>query len=270
MIANKCKAVRREIDEANLEQQLSAETIQHLKRCVLCRGFRDERHVLRGLMAGFETVGAPPDFDFRLRARLARERNGASSGFRLNSLSIGARSLAAAALVLVVAVCGILLRSWKSVGNNSQPVQAQKSSSVPAPDQMHEVAQSSTAGTGKTSGASQAVVVQNDGENKERKSGPRVATVVPVKVIRATNGSISGNPRLAVRELAVAPAPKVMLTEPDSNLVVVPTTGTLKVTIDNGKGMPRTVSLPSVSFGSERLLAHGSSFVPVSASKGVW
>jgi hypothetical protein len=60
---------------------------------------------------------------------------------------------------------------------------------------------------------------------------------------------------------------------PDSfvGLVVVPVDArAFKLSIDNGRGGARTISLPPVSFGSQRLLAREASFVPVSSAKGDW
>jgi hypothetical protein len=76
-------------------------------------------------------------------------------------------------------------------------------------------------------------------------------------------------PRFSTRDSAAGAAP---LITPDSTgtLVVVPVGAqVIKVSIDNGSGA-RTVFLPPVSFGLQRLLAREASFTPVSSAKGNW
>jgi hypothetical protein len=113
-----CKTIRREIDEANLEAQLTLEASEHLRRCDPCRRFHDDRRKLRDLMAGLETIGAPADFDFRLRARLAREKP--SNGF--GRLLLAARPIAAATLVILLALVAVVLKNRMSSAVNPQLV----------------------------------------------------------------------------------------------------------------------------------------------------
>src|SRR5713226_9647134 len=102
-----CKTIRREIDEANLDDLLTNEANEHLRTCAECRRFHDDRRALRDLVGSLETVGAPADFDFRLRARLAREKHANGYG----SLLLSARPIAAAALIVLVAVVGLIVRN---------------------------------------------------------------------------------------------------------------------------------------------------------------
>src|SRR5438876_2555785 len=95
MTALNCKSVRREIDEATLSQQLTREAIEHLRACAGCRRFHEEYHALRGLMASLETVTAPADFDFRLRARLAAEKERRTIAFPFARVSLATRVLSA-------------------------------------------------------------------------------------------------------------------------------------------------------------------------------
>ena len=71
------------------------------------------------------------------------------------------------------------------------------------------------------------------------------------------------------RDMALSPASVFSKPEGDGAIVRVPLDDqALRISIDDGRGKPRMVSLPTVSFGSQRLMG-GNSFVPVS-TKGVW
>jgi hypothetical protein len=71
----KCKAVRIEIDEREATGSVSARANEHLLACYSCRAYSDEHKSLLNLVGSLESVSAPPDFDWRLRARLAEERS---------------------------------------------------------------------------------------------------------------------------------------------------------------------------------------------------
>ena len=73
MRETKCELVRRELDELMLEEEFSRATAEHLEACAGCREFQRQQTKLRQIVGGLGTVAAPPDFDFRLRARLANE-----------------------------------------------------------------------------------------------------------------------------------------------------------------------------------------------------
>src|ERR1044072_4356897 len=75
MNGNLCREVRQEIDQSELRQSLSANSEAHVSACGTCQAFRDERLRLRGLVGGLKPVTAPADFEMKLRARIARERD---------------------------------------------------------------------------------------------------------------------------------------------------------------------------------------------------
>jgi hypothetical protein len=69
-----CKRFRTEIEEAATAGALGAEAAAHVASCARCRAFGAGREALRGLVRGLPRVDAPPDFEFRLRARMAAEQ----------------------------------------------------------------------------------------------------------------------------------------------------------------------------------------------------
>lgn len=68
-----CRKWRIEIDEAGEGAALGVGARAHLDACASCRTAHRESLCLRHLVGNLERVEAPPDFDLRLRARLARQ-----------------------------------------------------------------------------------------------------------------------------------------------------------------------------------------------------
>ena len=273
MTSNDCKLVRREIDEADLNQQLSSAASQHLQSCPACRSFRDEGRGLRSLMSSLETVAAPADFDFRLRARLAREKDRPHSVFAIGDL-IGARSLATVALLLLIAVAGIIVRNRMSSTGGRVAVQ---STAIPEVRTAREEIKgiTPTVPPGKS---------QRDSENVASKGSQTSVTTGPIQQRRARTPSTGGlkaasvvaQNKQGVRESGETPATVITLVRPaDAEPVVrIPIDArSLRLSVDNGRGSARTISLPSFSFGSQRVLASGFSFAPTAFEKehkGVW
>ena len=75
----------------------------HLSTCAACRQFGREREALVGLLAGLGRVNAPDDFEFRLRARIARQRVAERSLLRRLRLAPGLAAAAVAACLLAAA-----------------------------------------------------------------------------------------------------------------------------------------------------------------------
>ena len=97
-----CQNVRREIDEAAPGEALSVAVSAHLETCVACETLSREQSKLQAIISSLGTVEAPGDFDFRLRARLAGERNGTARPFGLGDFSFGFRSAAVAMVLLAI------------------------------------------------------------------------------------------------------------------------------------------------------------------------
>lgn len=247
-----CKTIRREIDEANLDDMLSIEANEHLRSCAECRRFHDDRRTLRDLIGSLDTVGAPADFDFRLRARLAREKPANGYG----SFLLTARPIAAAALVVLVAVVGLVVRNsilkTKNTDSAKTTIQPAKIDAVQSPGEA-------------------ATPLATVNQNNDRARDERVAfrprhTGLPGRTINETKRAA-----VSVREESLTGAPEVRPEFPAAAPVIVQVDPkAFKVSIDNGRGGARTISLPPVSFGSQRLLARENSFMPVSSSKGDW
>ncbi|HEU0178908.1 MAG TPA: hypothetical protein VFV58_31980 [Blastocatellia bacterium] len=106
-----CKQIREEIDTASRRNPYSGAVASHLNGCPDCHRYSDETASLLGLLGAQPRVEVPTDFEFRLRARMARAQAATASdrpGFlwriRPETFSWGQMVAAAAALALVVTV----------------------------------------------------------------------------------------------------------------------------------------------------------------------
>ncbi len=69
-----CKIYLSEIEEAASGALLSSEAHAHLNACRKCLGVYEQRALIRSLVVKLEKIEAPPDFELRLRARLAASK----------------------------------------------------------------------------------------------------------------------------------------------------------------------------------------------------
>ena len=267
MNRHECKMIRREIDEATLDARLTLEASEHLSKCDECRRFHDDRRLLRGLMANLETVGAPADFDFRLRARMAREKP--SNGY--GGLLFTARPIAAVAVVVLFAVVAVVVHNRMSAIHN-QPVV-----SVPVGNEVRSTAKPVLTATAtppdrlthtriiriKMRERPLSLPKPAPGTQTSRGSGRSV-------VARKTaNSPVGSGQRFGTRDSAATGAAVVTPGAP-APLSLYQWT--------NGHSQCRSImvvevpvhSLPPVTFGSQRLLAGEASFVPISSAKGNW
>jgi hypothetical protein len=100
-----CQKFRTEIEELGGGARLTAQAESHAARCDSCRAFRAEGHALRALVGSLARVEAPGDFDFRLRARIARSEGEGSRPASWRGFVPGAAWLTAAGcLVLALGV----------------------------------------------------------------------------------------------------------------------------------------------------------------------
>ncbi len=273
MTSNECKLVRREIDEADLNQQLSSAVSQHLQSCPACRSFRDERRGLRSLMSSLETVAAPADFDFRLRARLAREKDRPHGVFAIGHL-MGARSLATVALLLLIAVAGIIVRNrMSSTGGRA----AVKGTSIPEVRTAKEEIKGTTPTVPPDTSQRVSKTVASKGSQTPGSTVPIQRHLVRTSAPggQRTTSAVAQNEQ-GVRESSVTPSIVVTPIRPTEAepVVRIPIDArSLRLSVNNGRGSARTISLPSFSFGSQRVLASGFSFAPTAFEKehkGVW
>src|SRR4051812_3731307 len=104
MDTKECRTARLEIDSSDLGQRLSERLESHIAVCSGCAEFRLDRAELRDLVGSLKPVAAPADFEMRLRARIAREKDTrARSPFIFRFAMTTPGIAVAAGLVLMVA-----------------------------------------------------------------------------------------------------------------------------------------------------------------------
>lgn len=255
-----CQNVRREVDETAPGDLLSAFARRHMSACRECRAFSGEHQKLQEILSDLGTIEAPGDFDFRLRARLAGEKAG-SSHFQLNfaNLSFGLRTAAVATLLILfgsVVFVNLKPSSNQSlVSNNATP--SIKNVEGIAPQPVPSTNQETAAVNATT-----AVASDNGSPVQKRRSTSRNSGLAS-----ALNAS-----RMGTTDMGSTPARVIKASELNARLADFPINASpepMKVSLDNGRGSSRTISLPPVSFGSQRVLAKGAAPLMASA-RGSW
>ena len=140
-----CQICRIEIEELETGAHLSDQARAHLHVCHVCRAFHDERQALKKLVGSLETVSAPPDFDFRLRARINAAKSAGNHRPSWRSFVASAPALGLAASFVLLVAGFVLYNQMRSTtpASNQQNVIATKpqerqveqasASPVPAP-----------------------------------------------------------------------------------------------------------------------------------------
>jgi len=237
-----CRDTRREIDEMELGHRPSADATTHLSLCVACRTFHAERTSLRELVGSLEPVVAPPDFDMRLRARIAAEKYGERRQPFFARL-ISTPALAAAALFVIVA--GSVF--WIS----RRPV-------TPTPTGNTEIANNNPKPLAPAT-VNQAI----NHEPAATDEGTNVAVNNPPKVVNRTHGSHGARSE----DYNVSSAR--IIEQADTDQAYVPSRP-VEFALQDENGKTRRISLPAVSFGAQNLVGNNRTNVSYSPSSRVW
>ena len=256
MRKNNCEVIRRELDELTLDQTWSSSAAEHLQACSACRQFQQKQNKLRQIVGSLGTVEAPPDFDFRLRARLANDSS--NTAFHLSSAywPFARRGLAVAAIVLLIATGVVLVRNY--VDRQQAPVEITNNNS-PAVNQPSTVPANTTSPTPQV---------------KPQEFSAAIPPRAPQKVKseRSSQSVPRSKRQIASVDFSSERAPVIAGSEPleTSRAVAVfpidASMQSLKVSLDDGYGNARIISVPTITFGSQRRLQNANQFAP----KGIW
>jgi hypothetical protein len=243
----RCEPVRRELEELTLNEDFSAATAEHLQTCFECRDFQRQQTRLRQIVGSLGTVNAPADFDFRLRARLAADAQAPS--FRFWSFTV--KGLATAAVLVVFGVGAVIV--WqRAVHEKQAPVVAEAPPQLAEPSHR-EVGNYALNGLiAPTHGTTPAVVENTKLPRRIQRSPVTAKRPVSTMEFSSERANVVSNTTLASNNATVFPI--------ETSLQSV------TVSLDDGLGNARTVSFPTVSFGSQRVLTPVNQFAP----KGAW
>jgi hypothetical protein len=242
MTNKECRDTRREIDELEVGHRPSVAAAAHMAGCSACQKFQAERTSLRELVGSLEPVVAPPDFDMRLRARIAAEKyDKRQQPFFARLISTPA--LAAAALFVLVAgsVFWISRRTPTPVVRPSNPAVADNNETRPS-----------------------ATVNQSDKQD--------VPSTIDEGSVVASAGSNKGHrirtPRAAETEDSLVRGAE-SIRQTDLDTAYVPNRPA-EFALQNESGKTRRISVPPVSFGAQNLVSDTRTNVSYSPSSRVW
>ncbi len=262
-----CQNIRREIEEAGSAELLGLAAIAHIQDCPECETLSQQHTKLQQIISGLGTVEAPGDFDFRLRARLAGEKRGASAS-RFSGFSLGLRPVAVAAMLLLLV--GAALVFLNSRNQTVTPVASNPETPkyTPAPVPVKVAIPSNTTGTGEQATA---LPPKDDSTGNDKGEHPSVRS--PRN--RESNSEVAtnrGGNRFATRDSSSLQATSLRPDDAAYPTAAFPINASyqqLKVSVDDGRGTSRTISVPTVSFGSERSISQSAApmMVPV---RGSW
>jgi hypothetical protein len=245
-----CSTIRRQLDELMLGDPQSPDVSQHLRECNACRDFHEKQTKLRQIVGSLGTVSAPSDFDFRLRAKLASGKSNGSYQLMGTFWLFGKRSAVVAAAVLIIVGGVFLVRELPKQNSLTQTAEDNKPPSKTVP-----VVDPTTVGTNHDSKVTDVTAKASDKE-KEKVSRKTIST--PLRNVRTLDSKDEASSRAPLIR-----APQQTL---DQIFPVDASQQSLKVSLFDGRGNPRTISLPTVTFGSQRVVPTATSFAP----KGVW
>jgi hypothetical protein len=263
MSSMNCRNIKREI-EARGAGRFSSAVMEHIERCAACETISRQQSELHALVSSLGRVEAPADFDVRLRARLAAEERDKSRSFAFADLSFGLRSAAVAAVLLVIGSTFVFVTFRNRpdavlAGNKQVAVTPVTPESKPKSIENGEKPVGSDAAQSRTTAEA--------GSNPLPRPRRNVGW-------RSELASLRNN-RLGTRDQSSTSAG--VLKRNDQLAEAYPTAAfpinasyqSLKVSVDNGSGLSRTISLPTVSFGSQRTLSNSASPLMASA-RGTW
>jgi hypothetical protein len=273
-MASNCKVIRAEIEESVGGAWLSRGAEAHLAACAGCLDFYHERGALRRLVGELERVGAPGDFEFRLRARMAAAKETKGTRPLVFRFAPGFASFALAA-VFVAAVAGAYYfkRAAPAVADHAAPQPSSTAATRTVADQPTPPA-APTAGpvvevstkVSEQAGGSPSLGVERAGgvrqpKPERRLSAARAAAAEPRRESAAgrTGGELNFG-------LSTSPVIKA------SNVKLEVSAEPLRMVVRDESGAARRVAMKPVSFGAQNPVGkpRAVSNTSLADDEGVW
>ena len=243
MNSRECRTTRQEIEQSKLHQRLSGLAVRHIESCPACQEFQLERTRLRELIGSLEPVAAPGDFDLRLRARIAADRQQVARGSFFNRFVVSTPAIAAAAVMVMLAGAIVWLaqhqKNQQSTIAAGAPTRTEPA--ITPGDKRAESTDASPTVPAATNPGVTLIAEAPRGRNPYRATSARSGGDRR-PIASATDFNVTGAESIRQGEQQ---AGEVSLTAPVKPLVV---------SLEDVSGAKRRISLPPVSFGSQRLV----------------
>lgn len=247
MRETECETVRHELEELMLYDECSSYVTQHMRECGDCREFHQKQTKLRQIVGSLGTVEAPPDFDFRLRARLANESSNPGLHMRVMQWSFASKGFAAATMILLFAGVVVYVRTMMNQSAQQTIAEHRIEPPQPAPKPLQS----------EVSLPNESPMVVSDNASR-RVTGERRA-------------SLNKRPPLATIDRASERPPSFIDAPLHSAIFSINASNSLepfRVSLDDGRGNAHTISVPTITFGSQRVLPNSNQAVQKGGS--VW
>ncbi len=181
-----CTGIKAVIDSASSRNPVNSEVKVHLSGCPDCRSYSDQTNALLSLLSAQPRVEAPADFNFQLRARIARAQAKPASSFgfleNLFGQTFSIRQAAASLAALAVMAAGTTLYFNQSAPQTSgSPMIASNIAPVVKPAAEVELPVSPRTAVPETSAPIIKVAA---------KSQPRILTMKPTALAQASNNEV--------------------------------------------------------------------------------
>jgi hypothetical protein len=283
-----CKEFRREFEELEMDERPSLAAEAHTETCAACRAFHVEQLSLRRLVGSLGTVSAPPDFDFRLRARiLAAESN--RQALNRARFAPGLKAIAFAASFVLLFAAALVFKQTQS-GQISAPVVAknpvvESTNGEASPKGVDLTAQQTNGQVAKAAEVVKTVATENEAQDKQAsglaQSRARAERLAQAKLARNTSPAktnrlpvisnditFGGNPPVVT---PLQPSPDRDARDTEAAALLRVSSQPLKVLLHDREGATRSVSLERVVFGSQDFLQRAATQRPrASDAEGIW
>jgi hypothetical protein len=276
-----CKVFRTEIDVAAEGGALGRAAATHVESCAACGEELRGRAALRGLVRGLGRVEAPPDFEFRLRARMAASKPGGGRGLFAGSFPVGGLAWAAVAVCILSVTAAVYFRqaqpTTRSAPNGGEVASVPQVNATPANTESNNTDEKATpptdAGKAFIAGSTTTSGIQKAAAPKRAASQPHeresVAHVSRGELTRG--GSIDADLRPAGVILPqLNNVSSVASRVPAQGIQLGTSAGTLRVVLRDERGT--LVPMRTVSFGSQEPLSRqtASGRLTSKDEEGVW
>jgi hypothetical protein len=272
-----CKVFQNEIEEAPDPRVLDNNVLAHVVSCTSCQSVLKDRIGLDLLLKDLPAVEASSDFDWRLRGRLDGNR-ATRSGFHANLLrGWGTVRLAGVAAVLFLALAGLIgysirLRPTQPAGVVAKAETMPIGKATSYANLLRDIVVQADASSGVVETGSTAV------QEVIRQHGPW-ANESNTRFPKHQRRAVARPDGLRIVDFAVRPAAVLFGDKGNqSNVIAVADASgrfsvperDLRVKLPEARGQMRTVSLRSVTFGSQQILESPGKVLASSSTQGIW